>query len=1260
MQYVKIMRHELNSGSISHPARKNKRLNYVYFAIIQTVMQIVIASFHGGAIARTIPGTSLTPNVWWDANAANNILSGDSVAQLTDQSGNANNAIVSSSTAPILVTNDINGLSAMFFGGNSALVSPTGVGQGNTSHTIFVVAKYIPGNSSGYRCGAAFYSGSAAMNANSSIGVDPSTGNPWVGGYGQDSAPYLGASPVANNQFMIYAKVYNSIGQTYTGYINTNTVVAVTAGGASYNLGNSDVGIGRQYDNGGYWSGDIAEVIMFNSALSQSGVSAVENYLNAKYVAAPSDLTIKVIAGNTVQLSWVSPNVAYELQNSKTLTDPFAYAGLQILTAGATNWTTDTADASSKFYRLNPVTDGLPIPVISAQSDPDGATLVMNPGVMKLQVFAPGIIRVTYNISNSIPSWTNNFAVIAPPTNGVWPLTVANTDVRLDTGEIEVRVNRASGAVSFFDTNGVALLVEKPDGGKSLTPVLVNGVPTFASQQKFMIASNESFYGLGQHQNGVMNYAGSTVHLQQMNPGESAVPVLVSSLGYGILWDNPAISDVNLGANANSVAIPSTQLYTTNGQIGGLSGNYYSGMNFDTFLFSRTDSQINFNWTTIPPTNTMSLTNYSVEWDGSIQAEQAGTYIISVTTDDGVRLWIDNQEIVDDWSARAAKTYLSNFNWQSNSVHSVRMQYFQNEYDAVAQLNWSTPNISNPIASWTSQTASAINYYFIHGPELDDVVRNYRHLTGNVPMFGKWAWGYWQSKNAYNSQSELLSVIDQYRSSSIPIDCIVQDWLYWSPNPWGSDQFNSSNYPNVSELMQTLHNENAHMIISKWARFDVGNYTNYLQLSNAAVLYPQVIGNQYQFYDAFSPVGRALYWQQVSNDLFSLGIDGWWLDASEPELGGNWGVFTNYTTAAGPGASVFNAYPLLHSAGLYTGQRAADPSKRVFILTRSAYAGQQRNAAVTWSGDIDSTWPAFAEQIPAGLNFSISGIPYWNTDIGGYLDDNGSPTDPSYAELFTRWFQFGAFCPMFRVHGQNFGKEMWQFPPATEAILINYDQLRYHLLPYIYSVAWMVTSQGYSMMRPLVMDFRFDANVYNIPDQYMFGPAMMVNPVVQAGVTNRSVYLPTGKTWYDFWTGQTYAGGNINIAAASIGIMPLFVPAGSIIPYGPSIQYASQSVDPMELRIYRGASGSFTLYDDEGDNYNYESGSYATIPISWNDSTQTLTIGQRLGSFSGMPANRTFNIVWVSPNHGVGVASTPTADVVIPYSGQTVTIPFGH
>jgi len=358
--------------------------------------------------------------------------------------------------------------------------------------------------------------------------------------------------------------------------------------------------------------------------------------------------------------------------------------------------------------------------------------------------------------------------------------------------------------------------------------------------------------------------------------------------------------------------------------------------------------------------------------------------------------------------------------------------------------------------------------------------------------------------------------------------------------------------------------------------------------------------------------------------------------------------------AAGSGARVLNAYPLMHTTAVYEGQRAENSSKRVFILTRSAYAGQQRNAAVTWSGDIGGTWEVFSKQIPAGLNFSLSGIPYWNTDTGGFF--SGDPANPAYAELFTRWFQFSAFCPMLRVHGDGPPKEMWRFDPATQKILINYDEFRYHLLPYIYSISWKVTSEGYSMMRALVMDFREDSRVYNTGDQYMFGPALMVAPVVKPGVATRTVYLPAGASWIDFWTGKTYTGGQTIDASAPITTMPVFVRAGSIIPYGPQVEYSDEKNDPIELRVYPGANGAFTLYEDEGDNYNYEKGAYSTIPISWNDSTRVLRIGKRAGSFTGMTKERTFRVMWISSGHGVGVPSTSDPDVLVHYRGTPLSI----
>jgi alpha-D-xyloside xylohydrolase len=578
--------------------------------------------------------------------------------------------------------------------------------------------------------------------------------------------------------------------------------------------------------------------------------------------------------------------------------------------------------------------------------------------------------------------------------------------------------------------------------------------------------------------------------------------------------------------------------------------------------------------------------------------------------------------------------------------------------------------------AWSSEAGDAVDYYFCYGPEADAAIAGYRALTGAAPMFGKWAWGFWQSKERYQTQQELLGVASQYRSLGIPIDGIIQDWRYWpdsyDPNTqkggWGSHDFDPTRFPDPAGLISALHSQNIHTLISVWAKFDVTSsgtsIPNLQQLEAVNGAYPPVIpyvapAGQGKWYDPFHPTARSVYWQQLSQKIFSFGWDGWWLDASEPELSGKWGEFRNFNTAVGtpaaaPGAKVFNAYPLMHTTGIYSGQRAETSQKRAIILTRSAYAGQQRNAAITWSGDINGSWSVFANQIPAGLNFVSSGIPYWNTDIGGF--GSGNPATAAYAELFTRWFQYGAFCPMFRVHGTSYAKEVWRFPVATQPILINYINLRYRLLPYIYSVAWKVTNEGYTMMRPLVMDFRTDAQVNGIGNQFLFGPALMVNPVTTAGATSRGVYLPSGVAWYDFWTGLKNNGGQTVQTDAPIDKMPLFVKAGSIVPMGPFIQYAMESVDPVELRVYPGANGSFTLYEDEGDNYNYESGTRATIPFTWDEAAQRLTIGQRSGSFPGMPVNRTFRVVFVAPNHGVGVGDGATPEAVVSYDGSAVVV----
>lgn len=556
----------------------------------------------------------------------------------------------------------------------------------------------------------------------------------------------------------------------------------------------------------------------------------------------------------------------------------------------------------------------------------------------------------------------------------------------------------------------------------------------------------------------------------------------------------------------------------------------------------------------------------------------------------------------------------------------------------------------------TTEAADAVDYYFIYGPEIDSVIHQYREMTGHAPLFGNWAYGFVQSKDRYKSAQQLLDVADEYRSQHVPVDLIVQDWFWWrhQGDTEYSDEYLKP-HPDVEGALKQLHDEHLHAMISIWPIFDKES-NNYKQLKDAGYM---IAGTQ--DYDATNPAARDAYWKLLAGKIFAQGWDGFWLDCTEPEVANGEiyeGLF-GHPLSIGSGARYSNVYPLLHTQGIYEHWRATTDQKRVFILSRSAFLGQQRNAAVTWSGDIYGTFMTFARQIPAGLNFALSGMPYWTTDIAGY----GPPfardtTDPTFQELYTRWYQFGVFCPIFRTHGHrsNDQNELFSYGPQTPT-LIAYDKLRYRLLPYIYSLAWRVTNEDYTIQRPLLMDWRTDRTVRDIGDQFMFGPSILVNPVTTEGATSRFVYLPQAAGWYDFWTGERLAGSQRILAPAPLNRIPLYVRAGSILPMGPEIEYAGEKPDaPIELRIYRGADGSFDLYEDEGDSYAYEKGAYAITPIHWDDATGTLTIAARKGSYPGMVAARSFSVVVVGPGHGIGGDVAEAGNNQINYAGQAVSL----
>jgi alpha-D-xyloside xylohydrolase len=549
--------------------------------------------------------------------------------------------------------------------------------------------------------------------------------------------------------------------------------------------------------------------------------------------------------------------------------------------------------------------------------------------------------------------------------------------------------------------------------------------------------------------------------------------------------------------------------------------------------------------------------------------------------------------------------------------------------------------------SFSSIAGNSVDYYFIYGPEMDSIIHQYRSMTGHTPMLPKWAYGFFQSKDRYISLDEILAVARRYREDHIPLDAIVQDWFWWKTE--GDPDFNA-NYHDVPKDLESLHQLHVHAMISVWGLFDPAS-ENFKKLAAQNFDVPKA-----HVYDATNPAAREFYWNNLAGKLFAQGWDAFWLDSAEPEeywphMGD--AILRNKQLAIGNGAQYTNVFPLLHTAGIQEHWKATTDQKRVFLLTRSAFLGQQRVGATVWSGDVYSTYWGLTHQVPAGLNFALSGYPYWTTDIGGYWPPyDGSTQEPAYQELYTRWFEFGAFCPIFRTHGHRPHNEMWTYD-KVEPILIAYDKLRYRLMPYIYSLAWKVTDQDYTIQRPLVMDWRTDPNTFNIGDQFMFGPALMVNPVLKANATQRNVYLPDSPAWYDFWTGATVKGGREVEADAPLDRLPLFVRAGSILPLGPEIEYATENPGgPIELRIYRGANGSFDLYEDSGDTYDYQKGMHSIIPIRWDDKGGILSIGARIGSFQGMVNRRQFHIIFVKENHGAGASVSTNFDREMTYEGK--------
>ena len=590
--------------------------------------------------------------------------------------------------------------------------------------------------------------------------------------------------------------------------------------------------------------------------------------------------------------------------------------------------------------------------------------------------------------------------------------------------------------------------------------------------------------------------------------------------------------------------------------------------------------------------------------------------------------------------------------------------------------------------TFDAEAGEGIDYYFMYGGSTDGVIAQMRHLSGDVPMFPMWTFGYWQSKERYKTARETESIVDKYRQLQVPLDGIIQDWQYWGSNYlWNAMDFLAEDFSNGKQMIQNVHQKHAHFMISIWASF--GPQTQqFRDLNEKGLLLPIETWPQsgishiwppnmkypsgVKVYDAFSPVARDIYWKYLKT-LYDYGTDAWWMDSTDPDFFNPKESDYAHPVTGGTWRSLCNAFPLETVRGIYQSQRKDDKGKRIFIMTRSSFAGQQHYGSNMWSGDVNSSWDMLRKQVPAGLSFSLTGNPNFNTDIGGFFcgsyntrGGGSAPQNPQFQELYVRWMQYGLFCPVFRSHGADAPREIWQFGEKGQPV---YDiiekmiRLRYRFIPYLYSTAWQVTSNNDSYMRPLFADFANDKKVWNMTDEFLFGHSILAAPIVDpqyteekiirtnemtgwnrqnvkedsqqngqdlsfTGVRQTTKYLPKGTDWYYFWTGQRYKGGQNVTLSTTLQDVPMFVRAGSILPLGPEMQYVGEKAwDNLELRVYPGANGTFTLYEDEGDNYNYEKGVYSTITIKWNDKGRSLTIGKRQGEYPGMLKSRQFTIV---------------------------------
>ena len=940
----------------------------------------------------------------------------------------------------------------------------------------------------------------------------------------------------------------------------------------------------------------------------------------------------------------------------------------------------------------------------------DGARLV------RLTVMRDNIVRVEATPDSSFCD--KRSLIIVPGAQAARPhFSTSETaqSLTLTTARLRVTVSKRTGRLLFTDrATGRTLLRETATGGKRFSRYvsaqtemppgyhpsapgeiarLTDSVRTgYTWRARFETQDGEALYGLGQHQSEEMNCRGRNEELFQYNTKVS-VPFVMSTKGYGLLWDSYSYG--RWGSPDDYLQLNRAfRLYDKYGRRGALTGTYTDSKG--RWLERREDS-VYYEHSGVVGNlpQQVRLSGASVVYEGSVEAPETASYHFILYYAGYVKVSVDGHTVVPKrwrtaWNPNAYKFSVA---LEKGRRTPLRIEWKPDgsvSYCGLRVARQLPADERDNISIW-AEMDRYMDYYLIAGSSMDEIVSGYRTLTGRAQVMPKWALGFWQSRERYKTQQEVVGTLAEFRKRGIPVDNIVQDWNYWPQDAWGSHRFDSARFPSPQAMMDSIHAMHGRLMISVWPKFYCST-ANYRQLDANGWIYRQAVRDSLRdwvgpgylgsFYDAYAAGARRLFWHQMDSCLYSKykqGIDAWWMDASEPNVRDCTPLAYRKAlcgpTALGASDEYFNAYSLANAEAIYNGQRSVAPNRRVFQLTRSGFAGLQRYSTATWSGDIGARWEDMRAQMTAGINFSMSGIPFWGMDQGGFCvesryvkaqqlyDRTGQENEDleEWRELQARWNQFGCFIPLYRAHGQWPLREVWNIAPeghpAYETI-VWHDRLRYRLMPYLYSMAGWVHFRDYTMMRGLAMDFAGDERVLGIGDQWMFGPSLMACPVGAYKARTRRVYLPAQCGWHNLHTGEHLDGGQTVTADAPYGRIPVFVPDGAIIPLGPEMQWSDEKEpDSIDLCVYSGRNGSFELYEDEGTNYNYERGRFATITFNYDDRRRTLTIGKRKGSFSGMLATRVFNVTLNPALTADGrCESTAGKTVRAVYRGRQITI----